>query len=85
MRKIGSRFAWVAIPRANGGQPLLVDVQGGHPVPDEHARRQPLAQQARRGRIRVRVLAWQDETDHVVRVRRPQVIENSAVDHVVRW
>ena len=79
--------------RARSGQALLVDVQRGHPVPDEHARRQPLAQQARRGLLasaarrgaRVRVLPWQDKTDDVVRVRRPQLIENAAVYHVVRW
>ncbi len=68
------------------GQALLVNVERGHPVADEHARRQPLAEQARRGLgAGVRVPAWQDETDHVVRIRRPQPIEDSPVYHVVRW
>ena len=73
---------------ARSRQALLVDVERGHPVPDEHARRQPLAQQAGLAaspRARVRGLAWQDETDHVVRVRRPELVENAAVNHVVRW
>ena len=47
---------------------------------DSHSR-----SQARRGLARVRVLPWQDETDHVVRVCRPQLIENAAVNYVVRW
>jgi len=37
--------------RARFRQALLVDVQRGHPVPDKHARRQPLAQQARRSSV----------------------------------
>jgi hypothetical protein len=64
---------------------LLVQVQGGHPVPDQHARGQPLAQEAGGSLARAGVLARQDEADHVVRVRRSQVLENAAADHVVRW
>ena len=47
---------------------------------DSHSRSRPAA-----ALLALRVLPWQDETDHVVRVRRPQLIENAAVNHVVRW
>ena len=53
---------------------LLVQVQRGQPVPDQHARGQPLPQEAGGGLARVGVLARQDETDHVVPVRRSQVL-----------
>jgi hypothetical protein len=70
-------------------QPLLVDVQGWLGVGLEDALVLPFPQQP--GGLAVlaagvpRILARQDEPDHVVRVSGEQLVRRVARDHVVRW
>ncbi len=78
-----------ALPAGRAGQPLLVHVQGG-PVPgNQDALALPVTQQA--GGIVVllarpaRVLAGQDQPDHVVRVGVPQLLGGVLGDDVIRW
>ncbi len=70
-------------------QPLLVHVQGGLVPGDQDAVALPVGQQA--GGVVVllarpaRVLAGEDQPDHVVRIRVPQLLGGVLADDVVRW
>jgi hypothetical protein len=71
------------------GQPLLVHVQGGLVGGDQDALAPPVTQQP--GGVVIllawpsRVLAGQDQPDHVVRVGVPQLLGGVLADDVVRW
>ena len=76
---------------ASGGrdQPLLVDVQGGLVPGDQDAVALPVGEQP--GGVVVllarpaRVLAGEDQPDHVVRIGVPQLLGGVLADDVVRW
>ncbi len=68
---------------------LFVDVQGRLCVRYQDAEALPLPQQP--GRLAIsparaaRILARQDEPDHIVRIGREQLVRRVVRDHVVRW
>ena len=86
---IRPRCSTRSAPAGGRDQPLLVHVQGGLVPGDQDAVALPVGQQP--GGVVVllarpaRVLAGEDQPDHVMRIRIPQLLGGVLADDVVRW